>query len=296
MFSSVTRRRAIIRSLLIPLVFVVSKHIRRKNVEMDGERYGFFLMGLHSDYTLLYGPGCEEKKSTKSLYGLTLVSFDFRDTRRVKYNGLCLRKNFVPINDSEEYNKVRNEFIFRDKCGNFRNFVNIPAHVSTDVSAAVARKMPRRAKTLESYYRHEIVSVKSRDPANGEEDDGTGFAPFFERLTVFAKDQLRWMDPFVARDETKKIKIFHKLPECTSVWLPKLWSDLFPNVDFVAVDNKKIKATYPIMSQHCRFRPWHNVALCEICLFDEYGPLLIDALLDNETVVSSQNECGEKTN
>lgn len=251
---------------------------------MDGERYGFFLMGVHSDYTLLYDPGREEKRSTRSLYGLTLVAFDFRDVRRVKYNGLCLRKNFVPINDIEKYKKVRSEFIFRDKCGNFRNFVNMPAHVTTDVSAAVARKMPRRAKTLESYYRHAVVSVKDTD---GEDDDGTGFAPFFERLTVFARDQLRWMDPFVSRDASKKLKIFHKLPECTSVWLTSLWSDLFPSVEFVAVANEKIKATYPIMSQHCRFRPWHNVALCEICLFDEYGPLLIDALLDNETVASS---------
>lgn len=266
---------------------------------MDGKRYGFFLMALHSDWRLLYDPECEKDDSRDSLYGMTLVAFNFSSLDRIKYNGLCLRSKFVPVNKDVIYKKVRSDFVFRDHVGNFRNFEGHRIHVTVETSEKVSRKMPMRANGLESFYRHETIiePLDCRNETNATNVNDSKFVPFFQRLTIFALEQLYWMDSAAARDKSRKIKIFHKLPNCTVNWLTKQWSDLYDGIEFVAVSGEKIKVEKPITSEHCRKRSWHSVAMCEICLFDEYGPRLIDALLNNETIAaSSQNECGGKTN
>lgn len=253
----------------------------------------FILLAVHCDQLIMYNEDISadeaESRAQQSLTGLTIASLDFANPRHVRYNGLCLRSAWRPLSPSL-FRRLKRALVYRDKCCNQRNFGALVPMVNTTQHTYKEneRRMPDGAYTLQSFYRYDCGTPEHVDQPlvenpyltglNGTTRSEKRYAEHYKRIVEFIQQELvRWNEA----GNSQPVIVYHKLPVAIANWLPDDLHRINPRLKFKFLGHT-VSAKWARTSPHCRYRPNHNVCVCEICLIDEYAAQLVNAL-NNDT-------------
>lgn len=277
----------------------------------------YVLLATYSDPMIVYKQAkVSSEESTrlakKSFCGLTLVRVKSEAAKRyVECEGVCMRPQWKTL-DKEAFQRCSSWLIFRDKFYNYRNFTGIRHMLEKRTEGSgyqsivwqsdnggverAVQKMPEPFDaTIVSNFSYEFL----RDLASEEQfiaDDDVGFEcanmPTLERYRSFYESATNFIS-----QERFPVRIYHRLPahmnwlvDDMSVYLRAAAEQKMrvseqrggpvrgrvPSVDFALLQTPRATETH--ISYHCIQRPNHNCITCEICLFEQYLPQLLQSV------------------